>query len=271
MAQDSQNIDSLYDFLYLDRGRLSAFMAQVFDDGVLTASKKTEQTADAVNGAFEAGIPTIMKGSGNSQTTNTVSQEMQFDASWTLPLNVLDGLSHHGFIQRGLASARIGQLRLVCGTVSVLDIKLLQQMWMPMIDMFLKEMLPPGSTSKQTGAMKAQYKSIGAIVERLPQAVQMYLTELDGDKAWMTLNNEFMIVNPDELALKHGGYIAGEWHVLGVVDAVPDYDQTYRGELPEGMTSAMITMLDAVRQVVGRPAESYGMTPILIFRQINKD
>ena len=268
MAQDFQSIDSLYDFLYLDRSRLSAFMAQVFDDGVLTSVKKTEQTADGIHNGVEAGIPKLLKGASSAQSTNTTSQEMQFDSSWTLPLNVLDGLDQYGFIRRGLTDSRIGQLRLTCGKVSVLDIKLLQNMWTPLLDFFIKQEAA-GKSAKQIGALKAEYKSIGALIDKLPQSVQMYLTDHDGDQVWMTLSSEFMVINPDDLALKHGGHISGDWYVLGCVDALPE-DDSPPPDIGSALASSMVEMLNAVRLAAGRPSNHYGMTPILIFRRIEK-
>lgn len=40
MAQDSQNIDSLFDYFYFDKERVSALTAQLFPAGVLNSVKK---------------------------------------------------------------------------------------------------------------------------------------------------------------------------------------------------------------------------------------
>ncbi|WP_440216256.1 DUF6414 family protein [Chromobacterium piscinae] len=270
MAQEFQSIDSLFDFLYLDRGRLSAIMAQVFDDGVLLHSKKTESNSDQLSSDGEASLH-FLKGKLANTSANTVSQEMQFDASWTLPLNVLDGLSEHGFISEDLAGSRIGQLRLVKGVVSILDITMLKKLWNPMQEFFVNQFTPPNANSKAKGAARSQFKSMGHVINELPVAPQMHLQEASGLKVWMTLKSDCMVINSDELALKHGGSVPGDWHVLGVIDALPEVQSSTQVEMDDdSMLGAMSGMLNAIREFVGRPSDSYGITPILIFRKIEK-
>jgi hypothetical protein len=80
--------------------------------------------------------------------------------------------------------------------------------------------------------------------------------------------------------LKHGTTIAGEWAVMGVLDALPDLDSS--GDVTEsGIAGAigtgalegpfgqmMRTLIPIMRPMLGRPFKAYGITPLLIFRKV---
>lgn len=46
MAHEQHDIDCIYDFIYLDTKRLTTFLAQLDDDGVLLSIKKTRHIED---------------------------------------------------------------------------------------------------------------------------------------------------------------------------------------------------------------------------------
>ncbi|MFX1094748.1 hypothetical protein ABEM57_19145 [Escherichia coli] len=90
---------------------------------------------------------------------------------------------------------------------------------------------------------------------------------------WMSIDKEYLTINPDDLALKYGGTIPGTWHVIGLIDALPDsvQDQNINNPLdfPEhDLKSGLQSFLDMVKVQAGRGSDSYGMTPLLIFRTV---
>lgn len=96
MDQGSQSIASLFDFLYVDRSRLSAFAAQLFNQGVLQSTKTIDSTTGKAGGSLDVGAPKVLgiNFSGLSESASAI--EHQFDASWSLPLNVMDRLDELG-------------------------------------------------------------------------------------------------------------------------------------------------------------------------------
>ena len=108
------------------------------------------------------------------------------------------------------------------------------------------------------------------ILAKLPHALQMSLFA-DTVEIWSTLNPEHMTVNPDDLAFKHGANVAGEWKVLGVVDARPDDESV--NEMPSSsreIENGMFLILNTIREFFGRPSTAFGITPVAIFRPIRK-
>lgn len=264
MDQDSPSTEFLYDFLYLDRARASSYFAQVFDHGVLVGSKSS--TGVTSSSAATAGVSAhIVSGDIKTQDGIMESIEREFDASWLLPLNVIERLSELSFIGRGLEHVPVGRLSLIRGTLNIMDMKLLKDLWEPVSEMVTKDL-----SHAQQQATKRELRTIGKILEKLPPTAQMVMQCSDG-LAWSTLRPDSVVVNIDDLSLKHGGCIAGEWHCLCVVDADPDGEFT-----PEPMATgsdlfdAVISMLDGIRKAVGRPANAYGVTPVAIFRAIHK-
>ena len=80
-----------------------------------------------------------------------------------------------------------------------------------------------------------------------------------------------MTTAADDLLLKHGVAVRGEWSLLGILDATPDSEVTAEGQ-SLGSESNVATLLRALapiaRQMLGRPPGHYGVTPLLIFREI---
>jgi len=59
MAQDSQNTDSLFDYFYVDKERISALTAQLFESGVLNNVKQTALESEKDLKEIKAGLPII--------------------------------------------------------------------------------------------------------------------------------------------------------------------------------------------------------------------
>jgi hypothetical protein len=77
--------------------------------------------------------------------------------------------------------------------------------------------------------------------------------------------------------LKHGIQLAGEWLTLGILDAVPTHPLSdAQTEAQNAVTMATLgpmmgglgVMADVLRPILGRPSEAYGLTPLLVFREV---
>lgn len=269
MAQDLQNIASLFDYIYLDRQKLAAYAAQFFDDGVLTTLKTSAANSDT-NG-FNIGAKLyVVEGGGNQSSIVSETLERNYDASWSLPLNVLSALQSNNFIHAGFAGAKIGNLVMTSGRAKLLDVGMLKSMWRVGLNATLSGMPTTTSAHKRARTeLKDTWEKIGGIIDNVPRSVQLHLST-DECAVWTTLSQDGMIINPDDLALKYGGKIVGDWHIIGIFDARPEQgeaeEQVEQEEM--GLLTGMFGMMDGIRGMVGRPENAYGITPIAIFRKI---
>lgn len=158
----------------------------------------------------------------------------------------------------------------VHGTLELLDIRMLKDIW-PLFAEHVAAANSAGKRQQQIAAAKKEAASITGLLTKLPHAIQMSIKGAGYEEVWSTLDPAGLTINSDDFAFKHGAAIAGVWHVIGVLDAVPEPD----GELPEAfslndMKNGMLQMLTMLRTFFGRPATAYGITPIAIFRAVRK-
>lgn len=270
-AQSSPRDESLFDFLYLDRIRLASYLAQMFDDGIHLSSKKTAASGNQFsNTASGNALGLIKAGLGSTETTNETI-ERQFDASWSAPLSLLRELNEQGYVKAFSKSAALGQLILFRGNIQILDLRILQKLWQPVLAM--QSELKPTHTDAQRKAKKAedaQAQAIAKVAENLPHIIQMRAFN-ESHQLWATLTPEALTVNPSDLAFKHGPSIPGEWAILGLLDARPTGEDELR--LPVGLGEVEAGMLEMALQLknfLGRNHTDYGITPIAIYREVGR-
>ena len=240
---------------------------------------------------------------GQNTTSERESFERTYDPLWTNALALLDMLDERNLIQDGLAAARIGQFVKVTGALGVTDLTLWKGLWeMPA----LKQVLIEGATGqgsepvshpnrqqrRQQGTAKpvAPVKSVLeqqaeaglSLVNLLPHTIQARIASDDGLVAWCSLQESGLIISASDLTLKHGVVVSGTWTMVGVLDALPDLnaDGTATGAMIEAHVQAqslgtspfgelMQHLTPAIRVLLGRPVHAYGMTPLVIFREIS--
>ncbi|WP_269501073.1 hypothetical protein [Burkholderia sp. IMCC1007] len=271
MDQGSQSIEYLYDFAYLDRGRIDFYFAQLFEDGVLTQTKRIAKDSTSDTAKLGGSIKVV---SGETGSTEVVERGLErlFDPSWLAPIEVLNRLDELKFVHRDFTKTPIGGLFLASGMLSVIDIRMLKEMWSDFADAFLHNeldglALPPKQKQKFMADGKKTYDRLAKILQKLPHAIQASF-KIGEDTLWSTLRAESMLINPDDLALKHGSQVPGQWFVLGIIDAQPGVARATDNPSSSGLDSAMSQMLEGLREMMGRPAVAYGVTPIAIFRAV---
>lgn len=273
MDQDSPNINSLYDYLYIDRERINALTAQLFSTGVITSVKQASQESDGFKKDAKIGIP-LVAGALSSTESASRSQERIFDSSWSLPLNLLDKLSEQGRISRSITDARLGDLVLVSGMMKIFDANMVHQ-FMPTFKKLKLSEIKNERNQSIKNILKEEVKGLEAaeeMVKFLPTSTQIDFADSEGNQIWMSVNTSNLTIGMGDLALKYGPFIPGEWHILGFVDAYADDkldnpDAPYPHNLNE-LKSAMDSMLIIIRTLMGRADGSYGMTPLMIFRTV---
>jgi len=273
VAQDSQNIESLYDFVYLDRERLAYFSAQIFDDGTLSGIKREEKTQANISAEISAGLKPVLSVAGKEDSTNFRSIERHFDAGWMLPLNVLHRLDELGYIKRSLSDADFGDLVLMNGAMNLIDLSMMKDLWEPLVALERMNSSSSAKTATKKRILdqeKFLTKHLASIMKGLPHSIQIRLFNAE-DQAWASLRREYLTVNPEDFPLKHGPSIQGNWYCLAILDGKPtSEDESFN--LPVGhsdIEQAMWHFSLQLRFLFGRRERDYGLTPIAIFRTTN--
>jgi len=190
---DSQAGESLFDFLYLDRVRLASFAAQLFDDGQLTQLKRSSAIGSNLSGDLSAGVPGLAKGSLKSGESTTENIERHFDASWSAPLNILRELQARGYISKMSTEWKLGQLVILNGYIQILDLRILQKLWRPVIA--LESATSPQQKNKALQQIENRLKSkLVDTVEVLPHFIQMGAFNND-HQLWGVLIPEALTIN----------------------------------------------------------------------------
>lgn len=289
MAQDQNGGDSVYDFLYIDARRIANFVSQFGQYGHLTSLTRTDTKTGGGGGEINIGVAKL-DGSGSAEIT----QIRQFDPQWIAPLTFLDEAEKKGMIVRGLDAARIGQLVLVTGDLAVFDLALFKAMWpMPQIQKVIMAGVAAqtGATPQQHGGNRAERRRQASghaepspheagfeVLKLLPHALLATISH-GGKSIWSSLRENDLIVSASDLMLKHGVQISGAWNMVGILDALPETraDESDLGAKASRLLAAtslgtlgvvIAEMVPHIRTVLGRPASAYGMTPLLIFREV---
>jgi len=264
MAPEQDQEDFVYDYLYLDKAKLSYFLAQLDDNGV-AATAKTVQSITGINSGEIKGSLKIAAASVKGEEGHSSASELNFDASWMLPSNVLAVLDDHSLLHRGLTD-NIGQIVLVSGELRMFDIELVKRLWDGIVAFMAHEQAPT-KNPKAASAENKKMQIAGKIVKDLPAALQFSLLTHDGDEIWSQLESKSMTVDPHGMTLKHGPSIQGEWHVVAVVDAVPGASPFERGQTTSQFMEMMGPLMGGLQTIIGRPHAAYGVTPLMIFRK----
>jgi hypothetical protein len=276
VAQEQLDIDYIFDFIYLDTKRLTSYLAQLDDDGVLLSIKKTEHLKDEQKTLGSVGLNIATRASTEINEEIGRQKERHYDSSSVALYSVIDKLDELGFIKKDIANTAIGQLLLCSGSITFQDIRMMRNLWDPIMKLLVNQGQSLGQGNKNKNHnLKTQLKEaelMKDILSGLPHALLMTL--FSGDQSlWSSLEEDHLKINSDDITLKHGANFAGEWHVLSILDAKPDHEIEQIHPAPtaiNGLFSGMVDVLSNVRQLLGRPADAYGITPLAIFRTVSR-
>ena len=112
------------------------------------------------------------------------------------------------------------------------------------------------------------------VIGHMPHPVQGALSQ-GSNRLWFSLKSECLTVSTGDLLLKHGSAVSGVWSVLGILDAKPDHmsideriARVMRGGLSPALGLVLMQLAPATRALLGRPEDAYGVTPLLIYREV---
>lgn len=253
--------NDVYDFLYVDRSRISALYAQLFPQGTLTSVKTTSQQGFTDDHNVGSDLK-IIKAEVKSADSGSEGIEHVFDASWAVPLEVLKELNNRSIIRFSLKGTdrvvNMGAVVLLTGYLRMIDYATMKDLWEPALKILGGE--------NQPGV-----DMVVALIKGLPHTLHAHFLTNDG-YLWSSLSPDNLLVPTADIILKYGSrVISGQWNMLCVVDAYPTFaqeevvDDWSAGDATKGILQVM----EAFRMHIGRPLAWFGVTPLMIYRSVS--
>ena len=304
LADENSSAPSVFDFLYHDSRRIGSFLSQFEGDGhlqQLTRTKggqkgKKDTSAHDMKGNLGVASGTVHGGTEISHEMNEGYSRV-IDPYWANAREFLDYLSQHSMIQRDINSARMGQFTLVTGSLVMADMNMLKSVWnLPGILQLMADATAknddmtnnlPSNRHQRRGSGQGKVKQpepqipnelklVLEMLPHLPHSGHMHIIT-DEFAVWATAEENSIVGHMPDLILKHGAKIAGQWSMLGILDALPfetdemlsPMEMIRTGMTGDNLFKAALTLAPVIRQALGRPLMSYGMTPLLIFREVS--
>lgn len=275
-VSDHLEKNSVYDFLYHDVKRINSFLSQFNPNGLLQSStildsNSQTQSTSSTNG-LKVKLPAVVEGDKNKsdQTSEIIKEELSktYDPFWQNSLAFLDYLVQNQLLNEDINKSNIGQFVLLSGKLFMFDVSFFQKVLMKSHS---KQSFIGGFVGASTNSKTAKNDAheFLDVIDALPNSIQARLVAEDFS-TWSTLYADGLSLSPDDLLLKHGFIISGEWKVLGILDALPDHDNTNEDYsfLPD-FQRILANYSNILRPKFGRDTSSYGITPLMIFRKVS--
>jgi hypothetical protein len=278
MAQKSflEN-DNPVDFLYLDRQRIASLIGQLSDKGQLTGLKSMASKTLQKEGGADASIG-IAKLEGKRATTSGESVEETWDPFWTNAYSFLKDIEEN--FAMPLPDSRLGSMVSFEAFIQLVDLRMMKNLWEPSIQAFVNSQKPvQASTTRSSRKQRREQPSEQKlspdnkialqILKEIPHLLHMtFLTKSNETiyRLWASIKPDFLNINSEDLAMKYGAAIDGQWRVVGILDAMIGEPSVPVPVNP--MIDAVMNSLAFIREQVGRPRTHFGLTPIAIYAPI---
>jgi hypothetical protein len=272
VAQEPQNKDSVFDFLYADRHRIGLYLSQFSEFGNLTNLVHSRRTGD--ESVLSASIPSLAK--GESKKNQQTGIERHYDTQWSQVLNFLDEVQARKMLRRDIEASPIGGLLLLSGSLYLANMRSFEKTWGAISNDADTSTSQQGNRHARRSARRQEAPppdiSGLKILGSLEQPVFM-IFKSGNNRLWSTLDPNNLVGGSADLNLKHGLGVAGQWHILAALDCQPGLGN----DVPDGrlcgggdnvFSDSIVGMWREFRLVFGRPADCYGVTPIVIMREL---
>ncbi len=132
---------------YVDAHRASTLITQLYAPDAITSIKRISSEGEKATKSGSVGIP-IANGKLSVEDAINQTQEKSFDASWALPINLLDKLSELDLINTGVEGQILGRIVLVRGKMRLFDISFFQKS-LPFVSKVMSNELKGKSNNKK--------------------------------------------------------------------------------------------------------------------------
>ena len=252
-----------------------------------SATGQNESSSSSGNLGAKAIISAQLGSASQLGSSSQDGSERTYDPLWLNARKFLDHVTQSNLLETDLKTARLGRFVLVTGRLQIVDIGLIRGAYElstfkalvrggesePLVGGGRHQNRKSGhsrSSAKEPSAIDFAFEMLGI----LPHTVQAVIS--DGDcSTWSTLKPDWMAISSTDLVLKHSLEIPGLWSMVGILDALPESSLPQAPDdvtpiiAERGFGVGLLSLIAPItRQFLGRQAPNYGMTPLLIFRDI---
>lgn len=268
--EDLEEKSSLYDFAYVDIDKLKSYCSQLDELGLLNTITTSKSNLSDKVGKFGAGKNPIIDVSSETKTSASESLTHTFDSSEALPFKAIEMLNAQDLINYDIEQANHGQIVLISGNAKMYDFSMISSSWENLVKMHVRNQNMSVGKNPKNKELSTDNKMIVNMLESMPPLMSFKIKDDCENTAWSALEKQHLIGSSYSYSLKHGTTMRGRWHILGILDATPyDHLISANDDYPEDdMLSALTGMGDAVRTLMGRKNNEFGLTPIAIWRML---
>ena len=271
---ENQENDYLYDIIYCDCDRLSVFQAQRTELGHLTGQVRNQGSGSNLTLEGEAKgtlLAASAKGKSTSNEAETNSLQQTYDPKWSEVLSLLDYVAPKS-IQSDFLDTKLGSFTLVKSSLSVMELEEISTIFQLDIvkNNFKKALKQHQNQDARISKIDGNqlHDIVMEVMKRHSNAVQIF-QKLDSDSFWMTAKKDNFCIEMSEFVLKFGNRLPGDWMVLGVMDAKPNYESEWEEpELNGQFRKVATSWIPVIQKMLGRPENCFAITPLVIFREI---
>jgi hypothetical protein len=268
----------MLDFLYADHERVASFLAQKNGLGALVGNEET--AAKSTSSEKEAGLNlAAARGSAKGGTNWSKDVRLAYDPLWMNSAKLVDMVIDETR-DRNVEKLDYGKLLTISGQLLCMDQAIFSNLLKsPSIVDQIAGGMKDGDSVRSSKAQAKERKDIAETIREFINTLPLgvVFTLFDGENAyWFNVKREYLQLQALDIPLKFPVQIGGEWHVTGVIDALPqDYAQfsenigNYGEKLVFSQAISIITpIVTPLVGLFGRPADAYGLSPVTIHREI---
>lgn len=280
MGRDTtNNSNALYDFIYIDKNRLYSLVSQLNEKGFLTKqitshngsdTSSTQKNTHSDKGVkVKAVVAEVNLGADNSSiqtesSTSGINIQDFFNTEHIAPTFLINKLIKSDLVTKKLNSS-YGDLMYLSGSISIKDTTIMQKIYEPLSDLIFK-----GFQQATDGSTGLDIKSVLAMLNNIPHMINFSICTKMGN-AWSTLNKDYFLVDYQDFMLKHGINLAREWRCLAILDSKPlDFNEIPSTATKDSLEAIYDATMPILQQAFGMSPETYGISPIAIFRELNR-
>lgn len=272
-ASEKPEESFLYDIIYCDEKRLAPILPQLSEYGLLKDLSVTEGESRSTTSARGlSGSAGLVSGEAAKDSAIGTESALQsnFDPRW---VNILK-FTNIALRKADRENFRLGKLCLVKGGLhlgdnrsfkALLEVKIFNKMMLDEVKRDLKE----STDSKDNLSAKDTVQLVEQLAETFEHSVHGNVETKNG-RFWISLDRDCLIFPAEEIILKFGATIPGEWSVLGIYDSEPDTfsEEGFKGDGHGTLTEIVMPLAAHMRGLVGKPYGQHSLTPLIIMREI---
>lgn len=268
----------MLDFLYADHERVASLVSQIEGVGALVGYERNYEKEKSHGGKAGLSLPVVSGERAGSVNYNKQLRQ-EFDPLWMNSKKLVDTVAERSRL--GPDEYDYGSLVTLRGKLICLDQSFLSDLLKSdgVIDS-IAQGLEMESSNRSGKVQKKEKndlaKTIKDFLQSLPLGI-VFILFCDNNAFWFNVKRDYLALQALDIPLKFPVAIGGEWHVTGLIDALPQ-DHANVLAVFEGMTDKLVfpQAFSILTQLVvplvglfGRPADAYGLSPVVIHREIS--